>query len=381
MEPLVKKSLKVALVDPSLFTAPYDAALTAGLLASDVQPLWLTRPTRASDRQEIPAVYVQADFYRHVDEGLRLPSKMRTVAKGLAHLIGTMRMVRSIMRFEPDIIHVQWAVLPPVDMITIWLLNKWRPVIFTVHDSVPYNGEKISLLQNIGFHGPIKAAQHLIVHTTSAKKALESRGIPASKISVIPHGPLKLPIRPAPDRVQRDPRYTLALFGEIKPYKGLDILVEALGRLGDATKSQLKVVVAGRSRMDLTPILARISELNLEPIMEIRAERQSEQQMADLFADCDCFVFPYRQIDASGVYFLAQSFQKWLIASRVGIFQEDMEDGRDGRLIPSESPEALALAIQEAVANRPTPAAAHNKGNSWEQIGAMTRSVYERMGH
>ncbi len=52
--------------------------------------------------------------------------------------------------------------------------------------------------------------------------------------------------------------------------------------------------------------------------------------MADLFADTDCFVFPYRQIDASGVYFLTKSLNKWTIATRVGIFAEDFQDGAQG---------------------------------------------------
>jgi DNA-binding NarL/FixJ family response regulator len=49
------RTLDAMLVDPSLFTAPYDAALTQGLIANGISPTWMTRPTRRADRQELPA--------------------------------------------------------------------------------------------------------------------------------------------------------------------------------------------------------------------------------------------------------------------------------------------------------------------------------------
>ena len=58
------RPLRALLVDPSLYTAPYDAALTEGLVAAGVQPSWAVRPTRRGDRQEIDARYVDDFFYR-----------------------------------------------------------------------------------------------------------------------------------------------------------------------------------------------------------------------------------------------------------------------------------------------------------------------------
>ena len=46
-----EKPIEALLVDPSLFTAPYDAALTSGLVAAGVDPMWATRPQRRNDRQ------------------------------------------------------------------------------------------------------------------------------------------------------------------------------------------------------------------------------------------------------------------------------------------------------------------------------------------
>jgi hypothetical protein len=99
--------------------------------------------------------------------------------------------------------------------------------------------------------------------------------------------------------------------------------------------------------------------------------------MATLFAEADGFVFPYRQIDASGVYYLVKPLRKWLIASRVGIFAEDMTSPAHGSLVPPADVPALARALEHAIAARPRSAFLGFE-TSWSEIGRATRAVYER---
>jgi glycosyltransferase involved in cell wall biosynthesis len=89
-------------------------------------------------------------------------------------------------------------------------------------------------------------------------------------------------------------------------------------------------------------------------------------------------VFPYRQIDASGVYFLVKSLGKWLIASRVGVFAEDVLDGAQGELVAVADAQALADAMTAAVAGRraPVPVAA---GTDWADIGKATSELYRNL--
>ena len=372
------KPIESLLVDPSLFTAPYNAGLTSGLVAAAVEPMWATRPQRQNDRQEIPVERVDAFFYRRVDEALSLPKKLRAVAKGLSHIAGLCVLLARVIARKPDVVHFQWTVVPPVDGIAIALIRLFRPVVLTVHDTVAFNGERISWFQNLGFDWPIRQADRLIVHTRTGRQTLIDRGVPAEKVAVIPHGPLRLHVTPpTPEAIAaRDARWTFVLFGEIKPYKGLDLLVEALAMLPAATRRKARLVVAGRPRMDMAPIEARIAELGLGSAIEIRARRQSEEEMALLFAQADCFVFPYHQIDASGVYFLTKAFSKWMIASRVGIFAEDLREDVDGRLIPVGDVAALAEALGHAIEARPA-GAPPQASDSWTAIGHQTRALYE----
>jgi len=369
--------LDVLLVDPSLFTAPYDAALTDGLIAAGVEPMWATRPTRRGDRQELPPARADAFFYRRTDDATWLPGVLKPIAKGIAHLAGLATLLSKVRTMQPDVVHVQWIVVPPLDVLAMALLRRWRPLVLTVHDTVPFNGQKMSLMQRLGHDWPTRLAHKLVVHTRSGRQALIARGVPAEKIAVIPHGPLRLAVPTPPPAAERDPRWTFVLFGEVKPYKGLDVLIDAYAALPAELRQQARVIVAGRPRMDIAPLLERIAALGLAPHFDLRLQRQSDEQMATLFAQADCFVFPYRQIDASGVYFLVKSFGAWLIASRVGIFADEIEHGVDGALVPSEDAAALTLALRDAIERRP-PRRPVALADSWSGIGQATRALYQQ---
>ncbi len=368
--------LRALPVDPSLFTAPYDAALTQGLLEAGVEPTWAVRPVRPGDREEIPRRYADPFFYRWVERARFLPTKLRDALKGAAHAWGLLRLVWRCIVLKPDVVHFQWIVVPPLDTLAMWCLRLLAPVVLTVHDTVPFNGQRMSVWQRLGFDLPIKLADRVIVHTKTGRDALLARGVDGEKLAVIPHGPLSLPVKAASPSPLADPtRYTFVLFGEIKPYKGVQVLIEALGSLPTLIQRQARVVIAGRPRMDLAPLRERIQELGLSSVVELRAHRHSEQEMADLSAAADCFVMPYLQIDASGVYFLVKSLGKWLICSKVGIFAEELREESQGWLVAPGNDATLALALARAIVERPA-ARSVEVGAAWSAIGEATRQVY-----
>ena len=96
--------------------------------------------------------------------------------------------------------------------------------------------------------------------------------------------------------------------------------------------------------------------------------------MAQLFARTDTFLFPYREIDASGVYYLVKHLGKWLIASRVGIFLEDLPSSA-GELFRAGDSDALAQAMTSAIVDRPAGSRPIDD-QSWAFIGGLTRAAY-----
>lgn len=370
------KSQEVVLVDPSLFTPAYDAGLNGGLRAVGFSTLWITRALRDREDVELPAEDRSAFFYRYCDKLPGSFGRLRGLAKGVEHLIGLVRLIRLVSQRRPAAVHVQWAVLPLFDALAIRWIKRICPVVMTVHDTVPFNGERISLLQNAGFDWPIAAADAVIVHTEHARGTLIARGIAGDRVFVVPHGPFSLAKVARPPSGPREPRWTFVLFGQLKPYKGLDVLIEAVGAMPEAARAKSRFIIAGAAHMPLEPLRERVRALALEEAIEFRIGRLDEQEMADLFAEADAFVCPYRQIDASGVYFLLKPLRKWLIASRVGIFAEDIESGSNGMLVSPGDPAALASALADAAERRPVPLEAQ-AGQNWAQIALLTKGIYD----
>src|SRR5690606_12956871 len=102
---------RVLLVDPSLFTAPYDAALSRGLRGAGFEPLWAVRPLRPGDAPEIEQALCLPFFYRGSDKKGRSEA-WRKIKKGLDHVLGLRELMRVASALEPRIIHFQWTVIP-----------------------------------------------------------------------------------------------------------------------------------------------------------------------------------------------------------------------------------------------------------------------------
>jgi succinoglycan biosynthesis protein ExoA len=368
-------AIKALLIDPSRFTVPYDAQLSAGLTQAGVTPIWATRPLRIGEHEEFSPQQRFQIFYRRFDKADFLPHVVRKPAKAVAHLAGLIRVILLSGQTGADVVHFQWMLLPLFDAFAIFYLRIRRPVLVTVHDSVPFNGDRLAALQSFANDLPLRLATGVIVHTSRARDLLIHRGINAGKIAVVPHGPLPLTgVVPAPER-RTDSRWTFLLFGQIKPYKGLDILIEALGAIPQELRQQARVIVAGAPRMELSGILRRAEELKLSDMLDLRLAYQTNDELNALLVQADCFVFPYRQIDASGAFYLAQSLGKWVIASRVGVFEDEILNEANGRLVTPEDPVELSGALAEAIQKKPEVAVS-SQPKGWPAIGLATAALY-----
>jgi rhamnosyl/mannosyltransferase len=72
-----------------------------------------------------------------------------------------------------------------------------------------------------------RVADHVVVSTDSYRAMAERRG--ARNVSVVPHG---LPETHAP-RLPKGPRFTVAFVGQLRPYKGAEVLLKAAAELPD----------------------------------------------------------------------------------------------------------------------------------------------------
>jgi len=130
-------------------------------------------------------------------------------------------------------------------------------------------------------------------------------------------------------------------FGLVRPYKGLEDLVAALGLLPD----DVSLLVAGESYMDTGVLRRRIDSAGLSGRVHWHDRFVPDREVADFFDAADAVALPYRTATQSGVAQIALSFRKPLVLTDTGGLRELVDDGSTGRLVPVSDPEALAGAI------------------------------------
>ena len=205
-------ALRVLQIDPVLFTAPYDAALSSGLLANGVMSAWATRHLRHGEEDLLAGQTTHRIFYPLTDGPRRRTGLPWRALKGVEHFVGLRQLGRMVERDGFDVVHLQWAPLPWLDRRMVERARTHAPVVMTVHDIQPFNGRPISRFQRDGYDEVLAAATHLIVHTEAGQTALRTRGHAGARISVVPHGPLPLVAGKAEPRAA-DGRWRVVLFG------------------------------------------------------------------------------------------------------------------------------------------------------------------------
>jgi glycosyltransferase involved in cell wall biosynthesis len=376
--------MKVAVIDPSLFTIPYDCALCDALVDEGCEIGFYGRPMRASEMMA-GEVALKPFFYKLSERFQQsLPTPAFRLVKGVEHTLDMMRLQRDLARERPDIIHFQWAPLPVVDKRLVGAFRRIAPVILTVHDTTPFNGSPNSQLQAMGALAIFAAFDHLVVHTEQGRAQLVARGIPAAKVSVIPHGVLALPPAAATANSNERPDRTILLFGKIKPYKGTDVLIEAFARIPEALRNGARLRIVGEPFIDLEPLKARAAALGIAGRIDWEPRYIGDDEIGRLLSAADILAFPYRDIDASGVLMASFPYGKPVVASAIGAFRELLKDGEHGRLVPSNDPDALAGALAELLADPAKAAAMGERVRAiasgipgWDEIARRTIAVYQ----
>lgn len=143
---------------------------------------------------------------------------------------------------------------------------------------------------------------------------------------------------------QGNPDVSLLAFGAIRPYKGIDLALEALTRL--PPQLRVRLTVAGVFWDGGEDLRRRVCALGLEDRVELRSGFQSNEQAALLFCAADASLLPYRTATQSGVVQLSFAYEVPVIATAVGGLTEAVEHGTNGLLCPAGDAGALAAAIE-----------------------------------
>ncbi|MBU3023385.1 glycosyltransferase [Aestuariibacter sp. A3R04] len=176
-------------------------------------------------------------------------------------------------------------------------------------------------------------------------------GIPASKMHVIENVLPETKSIPPRTLAPGEKRTKLAFFGQINPYKGLNILLSALNSLPEAVRSQISLDIHGANLDKQEVSFQKSIQAQLDRLSDcvtLRGAYEAEQ-LPGLLADCDWVVIPSIWWENSPVVIQeAIAHGRPLIGSNIGGMKEKIENIA-GLTFEARSPSSLASTICNAI--------------------------------
>jgi glycogen(starch) synthase len=295
------------------------------------------------------------------------------------------RLDRLVTEWRPDQLHVHSPVLNALAALAV-ARRHGLPLLYEIRafweDAAVGNGT--------GREGSPRYRATRALETWAARRAdavaviceglrrdLVARGIRPEKIIVAPNGvDMSLfgrPLRPDAALARRlglAGADVVGFIGSFYDYEGLDDLIAAMPRLLEQRpKAHLLLVGGGpmeealKAQAEASPASDRIHFIGRVPhhevdlyysLIDILAYPRKAMRLTEL-------VTPLKPLEA-----MAQ--RKLVVASNVGGHRELIEDGVTGTLFPAGDPEAIAAALDQLFANRP----------SWEARRDVARRFVER---
>jgi glycosyltransferase involved in cell wall biosynthesis len=370
----MQDQIRVQLVDPSAFTPPYDRSLAAALAARGVDVELLTSRFLYGPVPPAEGYRVSECFYRRsAARGIHAPARR---AFKLAEHVPDMLRLRGLA--DADVVHYQWLTLPGLDP---WLLSPRHPRVMTAHYVLPPRPTRRQLASARRAFGAMDA---VIAHSQhGARRLRELVGLDSSRVRVIHHAAFdyltRLPEeKPLPAELEGAEGPVILFFGLLRPYKGIDTLLQAFRRVEGA-----ELWVVGNPRMEVEPLL----ELAAEAPGRVRflSRFVEDAEIPAIVRRADVVALPYRDAEHSGVLYAALAFGKPLVLSAVGGFPE-VAAGGAARLVPPEDPASLAAALAELAGDEgareelgKAAAAAASGSYSWDEAARQTLDLYAEL--
>ena len=290
----------------------------------------------------------------------RIPAAPRRVLKMLEGLINLLALAVRFMLSRPDVIHVQFLPLANRGYsLERWFLAFARflgvRLVYTVHNVLPHDtGERWrGLFQRIYLE-----MDRLICHDTGARERLVNEfGIPASRIAVIPHGPLFL------DNTQRTreqarlrvgfrPEECVVLcHGILRPYKGVHVLVEAFRKLAARYPKARLVILGTGEKAILNSIQEQVRLCGIASSVRLVFRFVPVEELGDFCVAADILTYPYTGVTTSGSLMTGIGYARPIVASTLPVFEQILRHGVDALLVAPGDSDALAESLGKLIAD------------------------------
>lgn len=376
---------KVLLLDTS--DIPYGRALSKSL--SKYADLTVVSKYGNSNWNGIPY------FYKYSENMKR--GRIRNVIRGIEYIIGYKKTLKLIKKEKFDIVHIQWAMMPSLD-IKFW--KKMKPyigkLVFTAHDVVPHNPTEKKMMNNNLLY---ETADTIIVHGEFCKNEMKMHYPKQErKVYVQKHGVQSGNVKKYTESTKKDHENLLNMIssntlvfgaiGQIGWYKGLDILLNAWNRFNE--KGNLILLIAGKPLPDYEKEFEMIKKKcsNMSTVY-LYDKKFSDEEETLFYSLCDIIVLPYRTASMSGVLFSAAEYNKTVLSTKAGCLAEALEPISNEVFYCEPSEDSIGIAIGNILAIKDVKNVLKNKGKrfseyihefySWDTIAfELVRDCYNK---
>lgn len=250
-----------------------------------------------------------------------IPAYVGTINKATAAINLHLDIYRCVKDTNPTIIHNSF-IGPTVPSICVPLFKTFSvPVISTLHDPIKVVGDEISYYDkkwyNLKNRFSISVSDLTLVHGESTMAQARQAGHDLEQMDMVPHGKYDLFKMYDYNERQREPN-TLLFFGSIRPEKGFDRVTRILDHI-EQEVPDISAIVAGKPLESQKDV---VEQLRKDDRVELHAEYISNDKVGEFFSRASVVVLPYYRATSSGVLMTAYTFEKPVVATRVG----DIED-------------------------------------------------------
>lgn len=332
------------------------------------------------------------------EKGVKFHDMSKGIPRGTSMVV---TLLRPFFLFRPlrkvinesnfNVVHIH-GYLPLFFALLPSLKRRGKRIIWTIHDVNPrpssrgFRG-KAELLFTKTLSQPTilrKQADNIIVHGASLKNALVGEGVDPEKIVIMPHFDYRYLRRNEVEvhhSDSKDANYIL-LFGMIKPYKGIEILINAARIVRQQTRKEFSILIAGRG--DISYFSSMLDQEDRKYI-KIRNEFIPNSEIPTIFCKAKFVVLPYTDGSQSGVLSLAYTFSKPVIASNAGSISEYVVHGQTGFIFEKGDHNSLAKYMVDLILNDEKCNEMGKRANdkllaemSLEKCCAITNDLYKR---
>lgn len=269
----------------------------------------------------------------------------------------------------------------------VWLALKARGyrIVWTVHEVDVHDATAFTGLQGLSRRFLWSIADLVFTHTPGVRTAAERRWGTKRHIHTIPIGSYA---GAYPDTVTRDAARarlgvpagatTFVFFGNVRPYKGVDLLLEAF-RDVQRSHPMAHLLIAGKpySPEFKAAVEAQAAAI---PNTHLHLGYVDDGDIQNYLRAADCFVAPYKYIETCSAIYLALAYDLPIIikaegnvvdfeTQAIGIFMRDATEVGAAMRQFLELPDADRARMREA-----THTAARDYG--WDRLAERYRSAF-----